>query len=305
MFALLCYPIGILVWESLAPDYLKPNIRWRPATTGYLYSRLVEADTVTNVDILFMGSSHAYRGFNTQYFHEKGYKSFVLGSKGQTPLQGKLLLEKYLNRFNPKLVVYEVYPVIFAIDGVESMLDVIANGELDESTIELALTYWNPIVWNTLTYGIIERNILGETKETEPSETGDDKYWSGGYVETIRTNASEEEFPPNEIFFREDQLEAFKQMIQILKDRKIETILVFAPVTKNYYRTLKGIDSFSSVMDSLATYYNFNDIDLNLNDSIDYYDHHHFNKSGVRKFNEALLDTIQLHLSTQPGHLLN
>jgi len=77
------------------------------------------------VDILFLGSSHSYRGFNPQYF--SGYKTFNLGSSAQTPIQTNLLLKRYLHQLNPKTIVYEVYPISLSIDGVESSSDIIAN----------------------------------------------------------------------------------------------------------------------------------------------------------------------------------
>ena len=90
---------------------------------GHMYSRISEIKNQEDVDILFLGSSHAYRGFDTRIFLENGYKSFNLGSSAQTPTQTKVLVERYLGSLNPELVIYEVYPKTFTMDGVESSLD--------------------------------------------------------------------------------------------------------------------------------------------------------------------------------------
>ena len=83
-----------------------------------MFTRLKEVKTVKNVDILFLGSSHTYRGFDTSIFHDCGYSAFNLGSSSQTPIQTLTLANRYLKQLNPKLVVLEVYPGNFTGDGV-------------------------------------------------------------------------------------------------------------------------------------------------------------------------------------------
>ena len=90
-----------------------------------MLTRLNEVKNIKNIDILFLGSSHTYRGFDTRVFKKNGYNSFNLGSSSQSPIQTLTLTKRYLNQLNPKLIVYEVYPTTFTIDGIESSLDII------------------------------------------------------------------------------------------------------------------------------------------------------------------------------------
>jgi hypothetical protein len=39
-----------------------------------MYSRLSEIKNYKDIDILFLGSSHTYRGFDTRIFLDSGYK---------------------------------------------------------------------------------------------------------------------------------------------------------------------------------------------------------------------------------------
>ena len=80
---------------------------------------------IKNVDVLFLGSSHAYRGFDPRIFRKRGYSSFNLGSSAQTPSQTKVWLKRYLKHLNPKIVIYEVYPGTFSSDGIEASLDLV------------------------------------------------------------------------------------------------------------------------------------------------------------------------------------
>ena len=139
LFASVFYITTIVFCARYAPPWFKPNINYRIGSYGHMSSRLSEIKGYSDVDILFLGSSHAYRGFSTRIFLENGYKTFNLGSSAQTPAQTKVLLNRYLESLNPKMVIYEVYPNTLSTDGVESALDIIANDKNDLHSLKMAL----------------------------------------------------------------------------------------------------------------------------------------------------------------------
>ena len=59
-----------------------------------------EIDTIKNVDIIFLGSSHAYRAFDPDIFQNHGFSSFNLGSSSQSPLNSYFLMKKYIQKCN-------------------------------------------------------------------------------------------------------------------------------------------------------------------------------------------------------------
>ena len=138
LFSSLFYLIVLFVWASYLPDAFKPNINYRIGSYGHSFSRLKEVEQAKDVDIVFVGSSHAYRGFDPRIFKKEGFSCFNLGSGSQTPFQTKLLLDRYLDQLNPHVLVYEVYPATFTLDGVESAVDLLSNGKIDEYSIEMA-----------------------------------------------------------------------------------------------------------------------------------------------------------------------
>ena len=79
--------------------------------------RFRELQTVSDVDIIFIGSSHCYRGFDPRIFERLGLKTFNMGSTSQTPLNSYYLIRDKLDQLKPKLVIIELYPVILAGDG--------------------------------------------------------------------------------------------------------------------------------------------------------------------------------------------
>ena len=292
LFTSVFYIVFLNLWGRYAPTLFKPNINYKIGTHGHMHSRLAEVKDYGEVDILFLGSYHAYRGFDTRIFSENGYKTFNLGSSSQTPVQTKVLLNRYLDNLSPKIVIYEVYPETFTIDGVESSLDIIANDKNDFESFKMALKINNIKTYNTLIYGFT-RDLLGlNSSFTENTIKGNDKYVFGGFVERELGFYQPTKFDKKEISLRNYQLESFSEIVQMLSDKHIELILVFAPIPKMNYDSYLNINYFDSVMRTYSVYYNFNKI-INLNDQLHFYDSHHLNQNGVIIFNEKLIDLLK------------
>lgn len=291
-FTSLFYLTFLFIWELYAPSRFKPNINYRLGSYGHMYTRLSEVKNYRNVDILFLGSSHAYRGFDTRIFLANGYKSFNLGSSSQTPAQTKVLLKRYLDSLNPKFVIYEIYPATFTIDGVESSLDIIANDINDLHSLEMVLKINNIKTYNTIFYGLT-RDLLGLNNYfSEQRIKGNDEYISGGYVEKGLGFYKPSKFVNKEISIRGYQLESFSEIVQMLKNRNIELILVYAPIPKVNYESYSNNYYFDSIMNSYSEYYNFNQL-IDLDDTQHFYDSHHLNQNGVKIFNEKLIELLK------------
>lgn len=292
LFASLFYIISLFIWERFAPSMLKPNINYHIGAYGHLYTRLSEVKNQKDVDILFLGSSHTYRGFDTRIFSNHGLKTFNLGSSSQTPTQTNVLLERYLDRLNPKTIIYEVYPETFMIDGVESSLDIIANDRNDQYSLKMALEINNIKTYNTFIYGFI-RDLFNLNKSfSEPIIKGNDTYISGGYVEKKIGFFSPASFEKKKIILNNKQLENFSKIVSKIKNRNIELILVYAPIPQSNYIRYTNNEYFDNIMKEYSKYINFNEI-MPLNDSLYFQDSHHLNQQGVELFNEKLIEIMQ------------
>lgn len=291
--AMVSYILLICVWGEFAPRVLKKNLNNNTLLDGHMLTRLKEAKQTKNVDILFLGSSHAFRGFDTRIFNKHGIRSFNLGSSSQTPIQTRLLLERYLDSINPKLIVLEVYPVTFTLDGVESAVDIIENEETNIETIEMALKLKHVKLANTLIYAIYSDLIGNQDKVREEIRKGNDTYIPGGYVQKDLAYHSPgtAELYPKELDLNPDQLKAFEDVISIIDEHDIEMVLVQAPITQVNYKSFLNYDDFDELMENYGPYYNFNEL-MNLDDSLHFYDPDHLNSKGVSIFNEQLIRMI-------------
>lgn len=287
------YSIGIVIFGKHAPTILQKNLKYKLGGIGHLHTRLSDIPNHLNSDILFLGSSHAFRGFDPRVFARNGYSSFNLGSSMQTPLQSRMLLRKYFDAVNPKVVVYEVYPLIFGNDGVESAIDFVSNDRCDLNTIRMVAEIRNIKVFNTLLYSVYMQSFGHFPSFREKVIIGDDRYISGGYVENHNTfdGVPEPRFPIT-YTFSDFQMRHFGEIMDFLRKRDVEVILVQAPVTSLVYDRITNKGEVDSVLSSYGRYYNFNQ-DRFLSDSLHFKDPDHLNNEGTALFNEKVLNVIQ------------
>ncbi len=275
------------------PRIIKSNVNYI-GSYGHLFSRLSELKELKNeeaLDILFIGSSPTYRGFDPRIFSDHGLKTFNLGSTAQTPIQTNILLKRYLKNLNPKTVIIEVNPVAFEIDGVESSVDIIANDKNDLHSLKMALKLNNIKTYNTLINSFI-CDLLGLNNSFEELVIRkNDKYVSGGFVEKQIDYYKPTKIKKKDISINQYQLESFDKIVKTLKSKNIEVILVHVPITKVKYSSYTNISYFDSLMKGYSKYYNFNEI-VSLNDSLHFYDQSHLNQNGVVIFNEKLIDVL-------------
>lgn len=286
----LIYILLVWIFGASAPGILRKNLNTRTGSNNFTYSRLHEVKNIASIDILFLGSSHAYRGFDTRIFEKHGLITFNLGSSNQTPVQTELLIKRYLDRINTKTIVYEVYAETFTIDGVESAVDIIANDKNDYSSVKMALLLNNMKVYNTLLCAFLNELFNFNSSFTEPEQSGDDTYISGGYVEKKISYFKYVDYPVKKWKFYEDQIVTFGKVVELIKKKNVNLILVNAPVTSSLYRSYSNNASFDSLMMKYGLYYNFNEL-IQLDDSLDFNDSEHLNQTGVEKFDKKLLET--------------
>jgi len=295
LISMVSYLILILAWQYIGPQNLRNNLNL-PNNYGYLGERLKNAKDVKDVDILFLGSSTTYRGFDPRIFEKSGYEVFNFGSSSQTPMQTNLILNHYLDSLNPKLVVYDVYPAVFNGDGVEASLDFIIHNEDLNETYPLLWKNFNIKVVNAIIFKgithLLSLNVPGSLEKFK-----EDTYIEGGFVEkNLEYNGKINQIFPSNWNLREDQLIEFEKNINILKRQKIPYLLVRLPLTQVNYNSRKNNLYIDSLFSSKGSFINFQD-KLKLSDSLDFLDNTHLNQNGVEKFNIKFIQYISNNIN--------
>lgn len=291
IFFIIIFYIGfIIIWGDFSP--LKKNLNYKIGAGGHTFTRLNDLKSVKDIDVLFLGSSHTYRGFDTRIFERAGFKAFNMGTNSQTPIQTEFLLDEYLDSLNPKVVIFEVCPFVFSLDGVESTLEFISNRKIDIETVKLALKQNHLKIYNTLIYSMY-RELVHHDKAnfSEGRKRHNDEYIDGGFVEIKLIYYKHESFDTKKWVYRNELFESFQRIIKELNKRDIAVIFVQAPVTSDLYNSYENNKDFDNEMIKYGTYYNFNEI-LNLNDTLHFFDFHHLNKNGIEIFNKEIVNVI-------------
>ena len=290
IFAACVYSVSIYIVGKYGTDGFKKNLL-SEINYGHTNSRLIEIKKTKNIDFLFLGSSHVYRGFDTRIFATKGYTSFNLGSSSQTPIQSLFLLKRYLKAVNPKIVLFEVNPELLAADGVESELDIILNDQILFDNFIAFGNSGNVKIFNTLIFTSLDKKLNDRAKQ--PIIQGDDTYVPGGYVEKkLVFNTKKQDFKPKTWVFQKKQLKAIDAICALCAKHSTELILVYAPINKSLYASWRNNKQFCDLMKTKGKFINGNHRS-SLNDSLDFYDELHLNQNGVKSYNNDLINTLQ------------
>lgn len=257
---------------------------------GHLNSRVKDIRNYHDVDILFLGSSHCYRTFDTRFFNRNGYSCFNLGSSNQTPVQTHILLQQYLDSLNPKLVVFEVHPDIMHNDGVESAVNLLANVPLTTPAVEMAFSLKNMKVLNTLIWSAYNQQIrqrLDSFREDTIMEHF--HYIPGGFCDVDTSEFQQKKYPRKPIEINPKQMKSLKDCIEMFQERNIPYLLVEIQDAEQLRRSYTNHDQFESRMAELGRYdYTI----LPLEDTVHFYNSNHLNTAGAKIYNQYLLTLI-------------
>lgn len=262
---------------------------------GFLNTRIKDIANYRNVDVLFLGSSHSYRTFDTRFYRAHGISCFNLGSSNQTPIQTYVLLKTYLDSLNPKFVVFEVHPDIMKNDGIECTVDLLINAPMTWEATKMAWGTGNMKVINTWFYALYNQYLAQRLQHTtEDSVMDEAKYVPGGYVEINRKEFVRMNYSHHNITIRPDQMEALKKCLNLLKARNIKYMLVEVQDAEQLRSAYKNHEWFEKKMAALGPYrYK----PLPLVDTIHFCNSNHLYIPGIELFNNDFLPDLQKELS--------
>lgn len=281
----------VILWGEYLPTQLRINLKSREGLDKNIVLMIQDLQNERELDVLFVGSSHAYRSFDPRIWDDYGYQTFNMGTSSQTHIHTGLLLKEYVPKVNPSLVVYEVYPDMFANEGIESNTIFLAYNICYNQMAKVVLRSRNIKSINEYIYASFRKWKSPQEIFTVDVDTILDIYRSKGYVE-MKRNAFREipEFRKGNIL--EHQIIAFKNNIKFLNDNNIQVALVEAPVTAIEQDRFPDKERYDQLMSGYNNYIDFSKMN-ELNDSVHFYDYHHMNQKGVEIFNPIFIDWLQ------------
>ncbi len=287
VYLLLLFALGDWGWVRTA--------RTEMGNRGFLNSRVKDIRNYHNVDVLFLGSSHSYRTFDTRFYRAQGLSCFNLGSSNQTPIQTYVLLKTYLDSLNPKFVVFEVHPDIMKNDGVECAVDLLINTPVTWEATKMAWHTGNMKVINTWLYSLYNQKIRHRLEHfVEDSVMDDAEYVAGGYVEINTKEFVRKRYSAHNLTIRPEQMEALKRCLGLLKERGIPYMLVEVQDAYQLRSAFKNHEWFEDKMKALGPYrYKI----LPLVDTVHFCNSNHLFKPGIELFNQDFIVDLKQALA--------
>lgn len=293
----------ILLAIFLGLTHWIPNFYSNSGGIGQFLLRMRELRKVEDVNLVFVGSSHAYRGFDPREFSTKGIAAFNMGSTSQTPFNSYFLLKRYLPVNKPEVVVMELYWDMLAQDGLESTIDIVSNTEIEGEFVEMVAASKNTLAFKSLLITALQR-LHTPLDYVEQKEIGADVYIKGGFTQTLleENSLSEEHLAKLDSMVVEPsdfQLNYLNKIIGLCKERDIKLVFVVAPVTTEYKAKVINYMAYSEILSTIAAKneilfldYNHRE-DFEMETRYDFYDQDHLTQRGVRKFNEQLIRDLE------------
>jgi hypothetical protein len=255
---------------------------------GHSQLRFEEAASQKGVDLLFIGSSHAYRNYDTRIFDNSQLRSFNLGSTAQTPTQTLQILQSLGEDLSPKYLIIDFFLPLFYNEGIESSIDLLANTKFYPMRWE---EHRNMKWYNAILFRSLSKNILNLKSKQCSATIGTDQYIPGGYVESHQNFNSKHETPKSTAELNPKQIQAFAQIIQWANNRNIKWIVVQSPMM-NVQATV-AYKSLPKEIQTLIPENRFINGQLAIEPQYKFFiDADHLNPSGVKTFNTWLLDTL-------------
>lgn len=287
LFFIPFYSISIYLFGRLVPSDFRPNILYNTKMYGTTNNMLKELRSKERIDILIVGASDAYRSYDPRLLGGNGEIIFNAGTSSQTPLQSYILLNDNLDKLKPKLVVYEVSPVCFELDGVESTVDLILNGYSRSSTLKLL--FKNPEIQalNSFLFDYVDAVLVKRHIDTFYSVK--EKYMGNGYVEMNLSFNKDTTSVVKNWNPKSKQLAYFKKIIDLLKEKNIEFKIINAPSLTD--RSYKNSTDFEFVFSESGQYLGYPYL-KKFDPVYDFFDASHLNSNGVFKWNRIIKDRI-------------
>ncbi len=288
VFASLFYGFAILVSGKLLPKRLLGNILAdnKISAGDGSKNRFLSAQDSKKVDLLILGSSHAYRGYDTRIFKNAGITSYNLGSSAQPLNLTNFIYHKYNDRLSPKKLIIDIYPILLSNTGRESEVNLLPLFYQDYSFVGETFKNFDIRVLNSLIYF----QVFGNPNAAKSKPLKDDEYVDGGYISSFKIAKESKKYNPTVLKIDENNIVALKNIVIDAEKKGIKVYLFQSPIPIERYKSFKNNNEVDSIMKSIGKYYNYNEVGALPKKY--FFDDSHINQKGVDVYNKWVIEKI-------------
>ncbi len=253
-----------------------------------------------SIDIIFLGSSHAYSGFDPRVINEKiGLNAFVMSSGSQNPLGSYFVLREALKTQHPKLVVLETFWQTTYTDGdrAGSFFRIYPYMKFGENKI----SFFRASPFNKFIYLVypslqfkesilaLPRLISGKFKRNITYHG----YVAAGGLPPAPLREVAATTPFDVAAIDQKNIEYLHKIVALCRENNIPLVFVTAPVRQDMVDALGNYDQVHAVTAELAEKMQVPYIDYvmsnrttHLFSSTDFIDSGHLNQAGAAKLSD-------------------
>lgn len=202
-----------------------------------------------SVDVLVLGSSHAYYGFQPNVlWEEQGYTSYVMGSPEQTIASSYFLLREALKYQRPKVVLLESY--FFWYDGLytsEGRVHAVLDGMRFGKVKQEALNVYRPdLSWKEKASWYLPfmmyHNRWGELEEEDFDKKS---YLKGSKPDKKVVSCKDQGVDMEPVDIPKINVEYFNKIMELCEQEKMQLVVFAAPYAiqkGERYRKRQGVN---------------------------------------------------------------
>lgn len=291
--AFIVYLIIFAVLFLIAPGGIPMIYRTSPGNVwegGGTYVKFREFNPSEKWDVVILGSSHAYRGYDPRIFDAQGLKTFNLGTSDQNMMCSYYIATNYLNRNNCKMVILDMYDRVFTQQNIESTSDVVHNITSDKAAFQVAMSSRDLRGLNMFTLRMFN-------KLRDPLNTDTAGFVKGFFpTETFLTLPAKKrvvwKYQTNDF-----QVKYLHKLLTYLQSEGIKVVMaehpmpgIFTPVDHHLF-----VEDVRKIADQYQVPF-FDYMTDSTMTGINYFaDETHLNVNGVKVYNEKLLRDLSGH----------
>ena len=202
---------------------------------GQAFLTFQEVRRYEKVDVVFVGSSHAYRSFDPRVFAREGLARSIFDASADTVEQLHLLKES-----SPFARSSSILKRIRSFSGTMAggrPLTSLTISPLSLNLARMAGASWDVSVWNKLFLRWMGPDLpaVSDRAEILPAS---DTYVGRGYVEKDPRHVDPRAFQPESVVVSPDQMAYLELSIRMLRNQGIHVVMV---VTPSPCQTVAGI----------------------------------------------------------------
>lgn len=274
---------------------------------GIYHMKKFYEQEVDTVDVLVLGSSHAYTGVSTaELWDSYGMATYVLGGPQQSLWQSYYCLEEALKTQTPELIVLEGFMTTYEQNYQDSGRVISNTYGMNWSKTKLdAILASAPEEekWSYLLEYVQYHARYGEITSADFLEDMGDrmlKHWKG-YVSnehTMGVGGIDESPVAESLNLTAKAEEYFRKMIELAQEKSIPICVMITPYTtisteeKQIYNTVAAICVEYGVN---YVNYNFKAQEIGMDVGTDFSDEVHLNSIGSKKFTKAFGAYLKEH----------